>query len=508
MPSPGRLRVSTAPVRRTAPRALFATLAAVLGLAAILLVQYRVQRLGGAGPGRFRLLWLVLGWQVIALAVATALRWAPRRVAAALVLASLVALPAMSLTRPSQISDDQYRYAWDGRIQAAGIDPYRYAPNDPALSSFRDGWLWPDAATCHSLHKAIDPADPTHACTRINRPSVRTIYPPVAEGYFLAAHWIPGPPADHRLQLDAAVLSAALASMLAFGLRRTGRPSRLVAYYSFAPIAGLDIAGDAHVDVLGALFGTAAIVVAATSPRWRARAGALAGLAIAVKLYPALLLPSLMRRYRRGNAYLLGAAVGVLAVGYVPHVIAVGPHVLGYLRGYLSEDGYSTGSRFVLLGLLGLPQSATKVLAALLLLAALAVVAIRCAHEQMSPQAGALTALAAAFLIATPAEPWYGVLLVAAAVLCDRPEWFAVAAAAYPLYVAGVIHHQPLVIGRISYGVGGAVALAVTLLRAWQKSRHHHEIPSEPNQKDLRHESLTVTSRSRSDGIAAAGINR
>ncbi len=224
MPPPGRLRVSIDTVRRPAPRALFATLAAVLGLAAILVTQYRVQRLGGAGPGRFRLLWLVLGWQAIALAAATVLRWAPRRAAAALVLASLVALPAMSLTRSSQISDDQYRYAWDGRIQAAGIDPYRYAPDDPALSSFRDNWLWPDAATCRTLHKTVDATDPTHACTHINRPSVRTIYPPVAEGYFLAAHWIPGPSKDHRLQLDAAVLSAALAGVLAFGLRRTGRP--------------------------------------------------------------------------------------------------------------------------------------------------------------------------------------------------------------------------------------------------------------------------------------------
>ena len=27
-------------------------------------------------------------------------------------------------------SDDVYRYMWDGRVQTAGINPYRYAPGD------------------------------------------------------------------------------------------------------------------------------------------------------------------------------------------------------------------------------------------------------------------------------------------------------------------------------------------------------------------------------------------
>ncbi len=29
------------------------------------------------------------------------------------------------------VSDDVYRYVWDGRIEAAGINPYRYAPTEP-----------------------------------------------------------------------------------------------------------------------------------------------------------------------------------------------------------------------------------------------------------------------------------------------------------------------------------------------------------------------------------------
>ena len=37
---------------------------------------------------------------------------------------------------PPYLSDDIYRYVWDGRVQAAGINPYRYIPADAALEQF------------------------------------------------------------------------------------------------------------------------------------------------------------------------------------------------------------------------------------------------------------------------------------------------------------------------------------------------------------------------------------
>ena len=450
---------------------------ALAGLVAIVAVQWHVERLGGVGPGRYRLLTLILVWQALAMAVATLLRWIrPRRVAAGLILASLVALPAASLTRGSQISDDLYRYAWDGRLQAAGVDPYRDAPDAPQLANFRDDWLWPDTATCARLHKAPITNDPRHACTRINRPAVRTIYPPAAEGYFLLTHWLPGPARDHKLQLDAAVLSAALTGLLAFGLRRTGRDPLTVAFYSFSPLAGLDIAADAHVDVLAALFGVAAILLATLKPRAVVRTGVALGLAIAVKLYPALLLPALLRRGggRRGALRLIAAAAGVVVVGYLPHAFAVGGHVLGYLPGYLHEENYDSGSRFLLLGLLGLGDSLTKALAALLVAAALVVVAVRSLRGHGSPASGALVVLAVAFLVVTPSQPWYALLLVCLSVLSGRLEWIAVAVAAYPLYVVALIHGNSLLAGRLSFAIAGTSALIVTLIRASRTSQERN----------------------------------
>src|SRR4029077_14948932 len=36
------------------------------------------------------------------------------------------------------LSDDLQRYRWEGKVQAAGWNPYAIAPNDPRLASLRD----------------------------------------------------------------------------------------------------------------------------------------------------------------------------------------------------------------------------------------------------------------------------------------------------------------------------------------------------------------------------------
>ena len=64
---------------------------------------------------------------------------------------------------PPYLSSDIYRYIWDGRVIAAGINPYRYVPSDPHLAALRDPEIFPE----------------------INRGNyARTIYPPVAQAIF------------------------------------------------------------------------------------------------------------------------------------------------------------------------------------------------------------------------------------------------------------------------------------------------------------------------------------
>ena len=99
------------------------------------------------------------------------------------------------MSAPPRQSDDLYRYIWDGRVQAAGIDPYavraRGARSWPGCGMSSCGIPAPITA-CRTAYVTSHPAaDLTAGCTLINRPTVPTIYPPVAEAYFLGVHYLP-----------------------------------------------------------------------------------------------------------------------------------------------------------------------------------------------------------------------------------------------------------------------------------------------------------------------------
>jgi hypothetical protein len=59
------------------------------------------------------------------------------------------------------------------------------------------------------------------------------------------------------------------------------------------------------------------------------------------------------RAWLSGRGRLLAACAATVLAVYLPHAVAVGPQVLGFLPGYLSEEGYGDGyARFALLRLL------------------------------------------------------------------------------------------------------------------------------------------------------------
>ena len=50
----------------------------------------------------------------------------------------LVALVLRLFLIAAPVSDDVYRYVWEGRVRLAGFNPYLLAPDDPALAHLRD----------------------------------------------------------------------------------------------------------------------------------------------------------------------------------------------------------------------------------------------------------------------------------------------------------------------------------------------------------------------------------
>jgi len=228
------------------------------------------------------------------------------------------------LFSPPYLSDDIYRYIWDGRVQAAGINPYRYIPADPALSHLRDDTIYP----------------------RINRRDyARTIYPPVAEAvYFLTTRvsesvtWMKA-----TIILFEGIAIWAIAQLLA----SLGLPRQRLLIYAWHPLTVWEFAGSGHLDAIAIAFIALALLAR------RRDAEIASGLSLAgatlTKLFPIVLLPALYQR-RRWKMVLAFALM--IMIGYMPY-LGVGPRgALGFLFGYAKERGIESGEQFFLLSLI------------------------------------------------------------------------------------------------------------------------------------------------------------
>jgi len=422
-------------------------------------------------------------WLAFAAGAWLVLRTTPRR-AVPLILLGAIAIQLAALSAPPRTSTDLYRYIWDGRVQAAGIDPYRYVPAAPQLARLRDAFLWPAhgpiCITASGVSSGRD-AGPelarrgapgsalTPGCTRINRPGVHTIYPPVAEAYFTVVDEL-SPHGSGSLPIQAAAACCAIATavLLLAGLRRLGRDPRLAVLWAWCPLTGLEAGNNAHVDVLAAFLTTAALLtLARDSTRRRTASGAvLLGLAIAAKITPILAVPAVLRRRPATLAVAGAAATGIV---YLPHLLAVGGGVIGFLPGYLEEEGYGSGHRFQLLSIIVPGRWAT--LAAVTVLAAVAVGVLR-GTDPDQPWRGALAMTGAATAVTTSPFPWYAMLLVVLVAIDGRAEWLALAAAGY-------LGSDP-----VGYAAALPVVAAASLLRRLRQPGEDRRVAGIPMSSD------------------------
>jgi len=341
---------------------------------------------------------------VLALARAALSRW--------VVLAFGAVLQLIAIQRPPVDSDDDFRYLWDGKVQLAGVDPYRYPPSSPALGHLRDNYLFPSGACAHYPL-------PSGACTRINLPTVHTIYPPVAEGVFTLIRIVSFGRGD---QFPLQVAAALGALVVAWLLSRQGRSVWAVALWAWCPVTAIELSNNAHIDWLAVLLGV--LSLSACAKGRLGTAGMLLGAAFATKLYPGVLGSAMLKRRRW--PVLAGSAVATVVVVYLPHVVAVGTSVVGYLPTYLNQGGYGNGHQYRLLALV-LPTTARTPAAVVIVIAAVAWALLR--SDPDHPERSALIVMGVSILVVTPTLPWYTLLLLALAALAERPEWLGVIAA-------------------------------------------------------------------------------
>ena len=127
------------------------------------------------------------------------------------VLLRLLVLAPFPLT-----SIDIFRYVWDGRIQAAGFNPFSHVPAAPQLQMLRDDIIFP----------FVDKAD-----------YAVTIYPPASQLLFLLVTRVHESVIAMKVALVVFEI-VTIAAVIAL-LRRLGRPATRVVAYAWHPLADL-----------------------------------------------------------------------------------------------------------------------------------------------------------------------------------------------------------------------------------------------------------------------------
>jgi hypothetical protein len=321
-----------------------------------------------------------------------------------------ISLRVLLLAAPPILSSDIYRYVWDGRVQAAGINPYRYIPADPALAALRDPIVYP----------------------QINRAGyARTIYPPLAEVVFAMT----GRLSDNVTGMRLVMLGFEAIGIICLLrlLPLAGLPSERILFYAWNPLALWSFANDGHVDaIVVGLLGLALLLRARHKDSW---AGAALAGAVLVKLFPLVAAPAFLR----GGQFWRPALAGLLVIGcgYALYSSA-GLHVFGFLPSYGQEEGLVDGTGLWALAglatLIALPASAALIYAAVVAVTFLALAGWILWQPTPANDAQALCRdtglLAAAAMAATsPHYHWYFAWLALPAVVAPSRAllWLATA---------------------------------------------------------------------------------
>lgn len=379
---------------------------------------------------------------------AAALLWRrARRRDVVIVLAVALACRLLVVADMPTLSDDAYRFVWDGRVQAAGINPYAHAPASPGLLELRDYRIFPE----------------------VNRPRTRTGYPPANEVALYAVNRVAGE-GTTEVKLAFVAVEAAAVALLLLLLARAGMSVGRVALYAWHPLAIFEIAGTGHPEPLLVALTLGALL--AWDRRASVTAGAALGAAILTKFAPLLLAPFMLRRL--GPRFLAAAAVaaGLLLAPY----LGAGTGALGSV-GAFQHERFGAGPHrwLVAAGIADRPAQA-------LLLAALALgVAYSAARPPRDLVAGcrySALLLAGALLASFSVQPWY--LLWILPLMCVAPVggllWAAGSVSAYYLAIEPYQHLDQDLISVIVWGPTLAL-LGADALRAWASQRTRRAQP-------------------------------
>jgi hypothetical protein len=334
---------------------------------------------------------------------------------------------------PPLLSDDIYRYVWEGRIQTRAGNPYAW-PDRPEAEKWvplRDE-VW--RATTHREYTAV--------------------YPP----FWQMASYLVVATSDSVTAMKAFLVGCEVLTLLALSriLHTRGLPRERLLIMAWSPLALVEVAGSGHNDVLGLLFTVLALLALDQGRPWRSALAATLG--FQSKLLPGLIACAWARRYRpthAAGALLLAAALVApyRSAGYEGLFMSLGK----YGQYWLFNETFFTP----LAALAGGHSKGVRAAALLVLLLALVLARLR-----VETVAAATLVVAAFLLLAPNVLPWYALWLVPLLVVRDEPAALlftgtvGLAYLVYPVWQSGERWHVGWEVRALEYGPCLAVALA------------------------------------------------
>jgi len=202
----------------------------------------------------------------------------------------LFAIPALS--------DDFYRFIWDGRLLAAGINPFAGLPgeflNNPALVA---------KGVTNELYDLIN--SPTHY----------TVYPPIPQYInWLAAKLFSNNIGYSVYLIRSLIIGAEMASIffIYLLLKKYNLKTSLVAIYALNPLVIIEVSGNLHHEGLMIMFLLGFLYFNANNKL--PQAAVMLALSIASKLLPLMFLPLILLNHKKWLKFsaILFIAVGIL----------------------------------------------------------------------------------------------------------------------------------------------------------------------------------------------------
>ncbi len=252
----------------------------------------------------------LVGWQLLLHLIFISFYFARKYITLPQVFFAAIVLRIGSAFIMPSLSDDVYRFLWDGQLIVAGQNPLLTTPDNylSALSTTGSNFLY-----FQHLHALI------------NHPQFYTCYPPLMQGVFTVAAFFGGGSifiSTVIIKLIVTIADCIAVYFIAKILKKLNADVKLIILYALNPLVIIEGAGNAHFEVMQVAL--IAVSIYFILKNKLLVSGIFWGLAIVTKLLPLLLLPLIMRwiGFKKGLVFSM-IAVGVAVVLFVPF-IAIG----------------------------------------------------------------------------------------------------------------------------------------------------------------------------------------